>query len=198
MRGQAWILAGLAFGGIFATTAQASAQTYGQYGSAYQRDPACDQDRQNRALIGGAIGGLAGAVLGRQVAARNAKTEGAVLGGLAGAAAGAAIGHNTVNCANQQIAQGGYQPNVWDQDRYSQPSGYGTGYGAGQTGYGNDPYYRTGGDDRELRGGPYDGYGSNRGRDCRFGEVITRDPGGREVRDRIYMCRGSDGVWRPS
>lgn len=188
MRGQAWILAGLTVGGVFATTVQASAQSYGYQGGGYVRDTNCDQDRQNRALIGGAIGGIAGAVLGRQVAARNAKTEGAVLGGVAGAAAGAMIGHNSAGCANQPVAQGGYQPNVWDQDAYSRQGG-GYGYGAGQTSYGGDP---------SLRGGPYDSYGSNRGRDCRFGEVITRDPGGREVRDRVYMCRGADGVWRAS
>lgn len=194
MRGQAWILAGVTAAGLFANAVQASAQSYGYQnngGSGYVRDPMCDQDKQNRALIGGAIGGLAGAVLGRQVAARNARTEGMVLGGLAGAAAGAAIGHNSTNCQAQAStpSYGGYGQGGLGE----------TGYGQG--GYGGSPTYRTGAPEPELRGGPYAGNGGwsgSGGSDCRYGEVTTRDPSGREVRDRIYMCRGADGVWRPA
>jgi hypothetical protein len=30
-----------------------------------------------------------------------------------------------------------------------------------------------------------------------MGQVITRDPYGREYRENVMMCRGRDGVWRP-
>jgi hypothetical protein len=30
-----------------------------------------------------------------------------------------------------------------------------------------------------------------------MGEVITRDPYGREYREEVWMCRGADGAWRP-
>jgi hypothetical protein len=190
MRGQAWIVAGLIAVSGAAGAVDAAAQSYGYTGQGYVRDPMCTQEKQNRALIGGAIGGLAGAVLGRQVAARNARTEGMVLGGLAGAAAGAAIGHNSTNCQAQASTPeyGGYTQGGWGE----------TGYGQG--GYGGSPTYRTGAPDPELRGGPYAGGGgwSGGGADCRYGDVTTRDPSGREIRDRIYMCRGADGVWRPA
>ena len=63
----------------------------------------------------------------------------------------------------------------------------------------NDPYYR---DDSGLEGGPYreSGYGygdDDYGRDCRMGQIITRDPYGREYHENVMMCRGGDGVWRP-
>jgi CheY-like chemotaxis protein len=42
----------------------------------------CAQKKQNRMLVGGAIGAVAGAVLGNNTAARNAQSEGSILGGV--------------------------------------------------------------------------------------------------------------------
>lgn len=198
MRGQAWILSGAAFAAVAVSAAPASAQSYGygqpsygydqRYGDGgssyqgnYSQDPMCGQERQNRALIGGAIGGLAGAVLGRGVAARNARTEGMVLGGLAGAAAGAAIGHNSAKCENRPVAQSYPYDHTYNQGYGGGDRGYDQGYGQG--------YGSNGGYEPTLRGGPNDGYGSvrNESGSCRW-----RDVGGRNV----YMCRGGDGVWR--
>ena len=86
MRATALIVAGLTTL-VMALGAAAPAQA-----QAYGVDPHCAQQRQNRMVAGALIGGVAGAVLGNNVAARNAQTEGTVLGGAVGAAAGAAIG----------------------------------------------------------------------------------------------------------
>jgi hypothetical protein len=84
-----------------------------------------------------------------------------------GAASGAAIGRATAKCdVNQQTAYG----------------------------YGRDGYGLEGGPVR-TSGGDY-GYGSAPRQDCRWGVTTTRDPDGRELHESVYMCRGSDGIWR--
>jgi hypothetical protein len=183
---------------LAATAAPASAQTYGTqqpyYGdrNTINQDAYCAQVRQNRMMVGGAIGAAIGAVLGNNLAARNAQTEGAGLGGVAGAATGAIIGRNTGQCSpsaqrrTQQQAYGGYQ------QPYPQQGGYQPSYQPAP----RDDYPLEGGPD--YRGG---GYRTSGGRydapQCQWGSVTTRDPYGREVRESIYMCRGADGVWRP-
>jgi len=110
-----------------------------------------------------------------------------VLGGVVGAAAGAAIGNSASNRNCQQQVQGAYDP-------YN---------GAPQSQYGQQPYD----DGTGLYGGPYresgysqDGWrnGQANNQNCRWGESITRDPDGYEIRESVYMCRGRDGVWRAS
>lgn len=143
MRGQAMLLAGALFAAGLGAPETASANGYGQtYGQSYGRapvyeDPWCKQQRQNRMLIGGAIGAVAGAVLGNNIAARNAQSEGSILGGVAGAAAGAAIGRNTVQCA-APYPQTGYG----GQGAY----GYGQsgGYGYADPNLAGGPGYRRG------------------------------------------------------
>lgn len=185
MRGQAWIMAGVATVSAFCIAPQAQAQSYG---GGYTTDAHCEQQRQQRALWGAVIGGVGGALLGREVAARNARNSGTILGGLAGAGAGAAIGHNSANCQTALPAQQPYQG--YNQ---SYPQDYGPSSGRGSDGWGYDSRpYNTGGGYPDLRGGPAGG------QNCRFGDVITRDPSGREIADKIYMCRGADGVWRPA
>ena len=177
MRGQVLIASALAM--AFATVASpASAQQYGSYHDQHvANQQQCAQSRQNRTVGGAVIGGLAGALLGREVADRGVRGEGALLGAVVGATAGGMVGRSTARC--NQVPQGSYDPY------------------ANQSQYPNDGYYR---DDSGLEGGPYrqsdyrGGYGYN---DCRMGEVITRDPYGREYRENVEMCRGSDGVWRP-
>ncbi len=201
MRARALLALAAMSGALAATAAPASAQSYYQ-GGPVNGDAYCAQVRQNRMLVGGAIGAAIGAVLGNNLAARNAQTEGAGLGGVAGAATGAIIGRNTGACstAAQQRAQQaqGYGQQPYGQAPYSQ-SGYqepaygGQGYGQ-QAGYG-DRYPLSGGPD--YRGGDYRNTAPGGGDpNCRWGTVSTRDPDGREVRDNIYMCRGRDGVWR--
>lgn len=178
---------------LAATAVPASAQSYPNsapvYNNGVNQDAYCAQVRQNRMLIGGAIGAAVGAVLGNNLAARNAQTEGSALGGVAGAATGAVIGRNTGRCSvaaqrNQQQAYGGYQ----------QPYGAAPAY---------EPAYEPRRGDYPLAGGPYNdrGYQTSGGYQsadsCRWGSVTTRDPEGREIRESVYMCRGRDGVWRP-
>ena len=174
MRGQALLLAGVLMATSLGAAAPAMADPYraAGYGApAYgAQDPYCAQKKQNRMLLGGAIGAVAGAVLGNNTAARNAQTEGSVLGGVIGAASGAAIGRATAKCDVQQ------------QTAY---------------GYGRDGYGLEGGPVR-TSGGDY-GYGSPAPaprQDCRWGVTTTRDPDGRELKESVYMCRGSDGIWR--
>ncbi len=132
------------------------------------------------------LGGLAGAVLGSQAASRGHRTDGSVLGAVVGATAGAMIARSNSRC--QQTAQGRYDP--YSQGPYARDP-----YAADP--YGQAPYR----DDSGLYGGPEpSGYGGNdyrRNGDCRMGQMITRDPYGREYREDVMMCRGRDGVWRP-
>lgn len=181
MRARAMLALAAVSGALAVTATPASAQSYYQ-GGPVNGDAYCAQVRQNRMMIGGAVGAAIGAVLGNNLAARNAQTEGAALGGVAGAATGAVIGRNTGACsvAAQRRAQASH-----GQPGYGQPA-----YGYGQPTYG-EPY--------PLAGGPDYGYRTSSGGgdpNCRWGTVSTRDPDGREVRDSIYMCRGRDGVWR--
>lgn len=174
MRGQAFVALG-ALVGALAIAQPAAAQGYGQ-GGYYSATPqqtyaeqAC-QDSRNRRMVGGAvIGAIAGAVLGNNIGDDDNDMLGAVLGG----AAGAAIGRQTAQC-NPHQQQGYYG---------GQPAPY------------HDPYR----DDDDLYGGPYtpSSYGGHQGRgQCRWGEVITRDPNGYEYRERAYMCLDRSGRWR--
>jgi uncharacterized protein YcfJ len=168
MRGQSLLVAAAAL--VMTTVAMAPAPAMAQ---TYYSDPNCQQQRQNRMVAGALIGGVAGAVLGNNVAARNAQTEGTVLGGVAGAAAGAAIGRATANCESNYRNDYGYHDRA--RDPYYDSSGnYGHGYsGAGyRYGYGAPP------------------------QECRWGEQRVRDRHGRWQTQDVYLCQGADGVWR--
>jgi hypothetical protein len=193
MRGQALIAAVFAVA-TFAAAPQASAQQYRSYHDEHvSRQQQCVQERRSGAISGAILGGLAGAILGSQAASRGHRTDGSVLGGVVGAAAGAAIGNSASNRNCQQQVQGAYDP-------YN---------GAPQSQYGQQPYYDDG---SGLAGGPYresgyanDGWRSSQNnsqnsnnQNCRWGEAITRDPDGYEIRESVYMCRGRDGQWRAS
>jgi hypothetical protein len=154
----------------------AAAQPYSNYHDEHvYRQEQCQRARNNNTVAGAVIGGIAGAVLGSNSAGRGHRSDGTALGAVVGAAAGSAIGRSATRC--NEVPQGSYDP------YYGRSDGY----------YGRDDY--------GLEGGPYRessyGYGDDYGRDCRMGEMITRDPYGREYRDNVMMCRGSDGVWRP-
>jgi hypothetical protein len=160
----------------------AAAQQYRSYHDEHvATSHQCQTSRNNRTAGGAVVGGIIGALLGREVADRGVRGEGAGLGAVVGAVAGGAIGRSTANCGQ---VQGSYDPHTGQA-----------------TNYPNDrPYY--GSQDEDLYGGPYeedDGYyrGDSRSDDCRMGEQIIRDPYGREYREEVLMCRGRDGVWRP-
>jgi hypothetical protein len=188
MRGQALLMAGaMAVAAVTAVPATAAAQS--NYSSYASQDQVCAKKRQDRMIAGGALGAIAGAVLGSNVAGRGAKSEGGALGAVAGAVAGGMIGRNTAKC-------GPYDQYGYHNGQYGQHQGGGQ-YGGPYNGqYGDDGY--------GLEGGPYapaayGGGGYNNGygqQQCRYGEQILRDPDGRSYKQNVYMCRGADGVWR--
>lgn len=59
---------------------------------------ACERERQNASNQGAVVGGLAGAVLGSQVAGSGAKSEGAIIGGVGGVLAGRQIAKKDHRC----------------------------------------------------------------------------------------------------
>jgi hypothetical protein len=178
MRGQAF-LAAAAVAVAFMGVPPAVAQNYPTYHDAHVANQQyCQRQRNDRTAGGAVIGALIGGLLGREVADRGVRGEGTALGAVVGAVAGGAIGRNSGQCAD--VAQGAYDP--YSGQAYNQYPP-------------DDEYY-----DEDLEGGPYDdGYyrGDDYDRDCRMGEVITRDPYGREYREETMLCRGPDGRWRP-
>ncbi|MBX9747014.1 MAG: hypothetical protein K2X34_08940, partial [Hyphomonadaceae bacterium] len=108
MRGQALFAASIF--ALMAIATPASAQRYPTYHDEHvARQEQCQQSRQNRMIGGAIIGGIAGALLGREVADRGVRGEGAGLGAVVGAAAGAGIGRATADC-DTRVPQGSYDP----------------------------------------------------------------------------------------
>ena len=83
-----------------AATVQAQPYSNGYAGNSYY-DP-CRRDEGNRGITGAVIGGAGGAVLGSQFAANGHRRDGSLLGGIVGALAGAAVGKNTTGCSGGQ------------------------------------------------------------------------------------------------
>ncbi|MDB5470273.1 MAG: glycine zipper protein [Caulobacter sp.] len=84
----------------------------------------CEQQRDERSVAGTIIGGIAGAVVGSNVAANKNRTEGAVVGGIVGAVAGNAIARSSADCDR---AYGYYDTNgSWHANdrRVGRASGY--------------------------------------------------------------------------
>lgn len=184
MRGQVLVAASV-FAAALATAQPAAAQHYPTYHDEHvSRQQHCQRSRNQNTAAGAALGGVIGAVLGSNTAARGHRGDGTALGAVVGAVAGGAIARSNSRC--DTVPQGSYEPY----------------YGQSQQNYPNDPYYDDYyGDDDDLYGAPYResayGGGQYANRDCRMGQVITRDPYGREYRENVMMCRGGDGVWRP-
>ncbi|MGD9967175.1 MAG: glycine zipper family protein [Hyphomonadaceae bacterium] len=171
------VLAAAALATVLTAFAQpAAAQQYRSYHDEHVSRQ-CERSRDNRTAGGAVIGGVIGALLGREVADRGVRGEGAGLGAVVGAVAGSAIGRSTANCEAE--VRGQYDPY------------YGRPYAR------DDGYYR--GDDEDLYGGPYEDDGYYRQgeyEDCRMREQVYRDRYGRRRVEDVYMCRGYDGVWR--
>lgn len=183
MRGQAFIAAAALVAALGAIQ-PAAAQQYRSYHDEHvATQQQCGSSRNNRTAGGAVIGGVLGALLGREVADRGTRGEGAALGAVVGAVAGGAVGRSTARCG--QVDGSAYDPY------------YGRPY-ADQGQYSQGPYERDYGDDSGLYGGPYQESSYRGGReDCRPGEIATRDPYGRTRREEVMMCRGRDGEWRP-
>lgn len=156
----------------------ASAQNYG-YAPPTQN---CQQSVNNNRLAGGVIGGIAGAVLGKQISGRNARSEGQVLGAVFGAVAGSEIGRRRVAC--DDYAYRGTQP-VQRQSSY-QNNGY------GYSNYDNAPVHQ----ERAYQAS-YRPPVQHR-QQCGWGEQSVRSPNGRFQTQNVWMCQANDGNWYPA
>ncbi len=75
-------------------------RAYDQQGGYYYNG--CERDQNGRAIGGGLVGAVGGAVLGSNVASRKVRDEGAILGGVVGAIVGSQIGRSTAACDTNQ------------------------------------------------------------------------------------------------
>lgn len=104
-------LAVITAGTAVATPSQArDYRGYGHY------DDACRTSKTNKGTAGAVIGGLAGAVLGSNIAGRGDRTEGAVIGGVAGALIGNGVGRSSAKssyaCEARDYGHVRYDPNA--------------------------------------------------------------------------------------
>ena len=100
---------------VFVAPQLASAQSVRDYGSG----DICRAEQRRSATTGAVIGGAAGAVVGRSVAADNARTEGALLGAAVGAVAGHQIGKARVKCVDYPRRVSARSNCRWVQEYYS-------------------------------------------------------------------------------
>jgi len=106
--------AAVAASGLAAPVA-ASAQPRGVV---YKADP-CRAEKKQAGATGAVLGGIAGAVIGSQVAGRGARTEGAVIGGVGGAVVGNQIGRHSVKCVGYPRGRHASRSGCrWINDRY--------------------------------------------------------------------------------
>jgi len=87
---------------IFQTTTLIAAAAMLTTGTAnangYDAHQKCKQGEDNRQVIGGLIGAVAGGVLGSQVSGNGARTEGSAIGAVIGGLAGAGIADKSIDC----------------------------------------------------------------------------------------------------
>lgn len=91
------ILAAAAATALPAFVAPTFASAQAPRGVYYTSDP-CRAEQRHKAQGGAVLGGIAGAVIGSNVAGRGNRTGGTIVGGALGAAAGHQIGKNSVSC----------------------------------------------------------------------------------------------------
>lgn len=174
----------------------AAAQPYGSYGNGGAYYDPCRRESTNRSTVGALLGGVIGAAIGSNAAARNARTEGALLGGALGAAVGGTVGHRSAACNS------GYQT------PYTTSRGY---YGDGR--YGDDNGYQRDyyGDGRGYQYGRYDrdawayGRGGERYRiaerdagpdGCTLAESPIHMPDGRTQMRFVRVCMDPSGRYQ--
>ena len=191
------LAATLALSAPAVASAQTYNNTYQNYGPNYGAvSQECQQSLNNNRLAGGAIGAVAGAVLGKQIAGRNARKEGTVLGAVVGAVAGSQIAKGRVACDDQVYRS--YEPN----QRQERQEGY-RNQGTQSYDYSkNDRYedYRPSRrnhhrDDDHAYRTTYTHPVLSR-QECGWGEAALRRPDGRYERQQVWMCRDNRGEWQ--
>jgi len=156
----------------------------------------------------------------------NAEEVGTIAGAGVGALIGAGIAGGG-DCGTTRRTGGGYagKPDgYYGDDRYYDDSGYyqDDRYYDGNAGYADDPYYDDGyyaddyGSSGELLGGPDRGEpartysassaysasssysGASATGNCQWSQTRRMGEYGQAVTDRVWMCQGADGIWRPA
>lgn len=147
------------------------------------------------------------------------------VGTIAGAGVGALIGAGIAggdDCGNTRYSRGGYagkpdgyygNDGYYDDSRYYEDDRY---YDGANAGYADDPYYDDGyggdtyGSSGQLLGGPDRGepartYSAASGYttasatgNCQWSQTRRMGEYGQAVTDRVWMCQGADGIWRPA
>lgn len=163
MRGQ--VLLAVSALALAAFASPASAQQYRSYQDEHvARSEACQQSHNNRTIGGAAIGGLAGAIAGNNIAGRGHRGDGSLLGAVVGAFVGGAIGNSTANAQPQcdgRVA-GNYDP-YYGQARAPYSDRYADNRYNDDRRYDDNRYDDNGYDDSQLDGGPDDdGYYSGK------------------------------------
>jgi hypothetical protein len=126
------------------TVGAAAAQSYDSRDGYYYEQQRCHAKKSTNGTAGAVLGGIAGAILGSNVAHGGGRTGGAIIGGVAGAAVGSNVGRNGTNCD----ARGYYYNNT-------SPAGYYDRYGTYHY-YNNNGYYYN----NTSPSGYYDSYGT--------------------------------------
>jgi len=93
------------------------------YNTGYSAHDACKRGEDNRQVLGGLAGAVAGGVFGSQVAGSGARTEGSAIGAVLGGLAGAGIADKTIDCDPVYTPSRGY-PEATSQ--YGTTSSYGS------------------------------------------------------------------------
>lgn len=130
---------------------------------------------QTRALIGGALGALAGSA----IAGRGDRTEGAVIGGALGAGAGFGI-CKWMDSRSQSQVQNGYQNAVTNNKSVSQK------------------WTAEDGTSRALKVAKPKKVATASGGNCKQITASMSTPGGAQQLPAETYCQGADGVWRPA
>jgi uncharacterized protein YcfJ len=147
----------------------------------------------------------------------NAEEVGTIAGAGVGALIGAGIAGGT-DCGSRHRARGGYHGDkpagyYGDSGYYDDGRYYDDRYRDSGTGY--DPYYRDGygqdyGSSVELLGGAAPGpsartYSASSGYattsaagQCQWSQTRRMGEYGQTVTEQVYMCQGTDGIWRPA
>lgn len=116
------------------------------YNSGLNAHEKCKQSEDNRQILGGLAGAVAGGVFGSQVSGNGARTEGSAIGAVLGGLAGAGIADKSIDCDPVYPASNsGYSSAPVHQGSssgYHSGSNYGSASTYGSSGYsGSQPHY---------------------------------------------------------
>ena len=101
------------------------------YNSGYNAHEACKRSEDNRQVLGGLAGAVAGGIFGSQVSGNGARTEGSAIGAVLGGLAGAGIADKTIDCDPvYPESNTGYVPTTSQHGATPQ---YGSSYGTAQS-----------------------------------------------------------------